>query len=251
MNRSDSWESSSSWYDKIVGKEGHYYHQTIVVPGVLKLLELTAQAKIADLACGQGILARHLPKDTSYVGFDASSSLIHSAAKLSRDKAHRFLVADVTAPLPIKEKDFSHATIILALQNIEEPWKVLKNAAALLKTGGKLVICLSHPCFRIPRQSSWQVDPAKKTQFRRIDRYFSPLAIPIHTHPSKREESPTTTTYHFPLSNYTLWLKEAGFVIEVIEEWLSDKKSTGPAATMENRARGEFPLFLALRAQKL
>jgi len=35
-----------------------------------------------------------------------------------------------------------------------------------------------------------------------------------------------------------------------MEEWISDKKSTGAKARMENRSREEFPLFLALLAQK-
>ncbi len=248
----DSWESSSRWYDKIVGPQGHYYHQRVVIPGVLKLLNLKPQEnpKLVDLACGQGVLARHLPKEVPYLGIDASPSLIRSAQKGPRDPMRRFLTADLTKPLPKDERDFSHATILLALQNISEPQMVLKNASSLLRVGGKLMIVMSHPCFRIPRQSSWQVDESKKLQYRRIDRYLSPLKIPIQTHPSQGEESPGTWSYHFPLSSYSRWLKETGFVIELLEEWCSDKKSTGKTAAMENRCREEFPLFLAILASK-
>jgi hypothetical protein len=35
-----------------------------------------------------------------------------------------------------------------------------------------------------------------------------------------------------------------------MEEWVSDKKSTGKFATVENRARAEFPLFLTLKMKK-
>ena len=45
-------------------------------------------------------------------------------------------------------------------------------------------------------------------------------------------------------------LQQAGFVIQLIEEWGSDKSSVGSAARMENRSRQEFPLFLALKAIK-
>jgi hypothetical protein len=45
-------------------------------------------------------------------------------------------------------------------------------------------------------------------------------------------------------------LKDAGFAIDVIEEWTSDKESEGRAARMENRSRSEFPLFLAIKAFK-
>ena len=46
-------------------------------------------------------------------------------------------------------------------------------------------------------------------------------------------------------------LKEAGFFIELNEEWCSDKKSTGKMAKVENRCRSEFPLFLTFVAKKL
>jgi hypothetical protein len=45
-------------------------------------------------------------------------------------------------------------------------------------------------------------------------------------------------------------LKDAGFVIEEIEEWTSDKESEGRAGRMENRSRNEIPLFMAIGAIK-
>jgi hypothetical protein len=40
-------------------------------------------------------------------------------------------------------------------------------------------------------------------------------------------------------------------VIEKIEEWVSDKKSEGGKAAMEDKARAEFPLFMAIAAKKI
>lgn len=243
-----SWENSSSWYDKTVGSKGHYYHQTVILPGVLKLLELVPQDTLLDLACGQGVLARTLPPSLEYLGIDASPTLIKQAS--GKSNSHHFRVGDVTKTLPLQNKQFSHATLILALQNIADPLLVFKNAHLALKPKGKFLIVLNHPAFRIPRQSSWGIDADKKLQYRRIDRYLSPLKIPIQTHPGKKAESQETWSFHHPLSDYSKWLKEAGFVIDLIEEWVSDKKSAGACARMENRSREEFPLFLALLARK-
>jgi ubiquinone/menaquinone biosynthesis C-methylase UbiE len=245
-----SWENSSKWYDSLVGAKGHYYHEHVIFPRLLSLLSLKPGHDLLDLACGQGVLSRTLPAGVNYTGIDISPSLIASAKRTARSKTHQFLVGDATKSLPIKTTDFSHATILLALQNIADPQSALKNVAHHLKTGGTLCIVLNHPCFRIPRQSSWQVDAAKKIQYRRIDRYGSPLTIPITTNPGD-QSSAETFSYHHPLSAYTSWLHDAGFVIEKLEEWYSDKTSTGGAARMENRARTEFPLFLALRAKKM
>ena len=241
-----SWESSHKWYDSIVGEKGHYYHEHVVLPSSLKLLDLKAGDCLLDLGCGQGVLSRHLPPQVDYVGIDASPSLIKEAKKRSQKE---FYVGDITHHLSLK-RPFSHAALILVIQNLEDHEKALQNASQALKPGGKLLLVLNHPCFRIPRQSNWGVDEAKKLQYRRIDLYMSSLKIPIQTHPSAGEKSSTTWSFHHPLSTYTEALTKTGFVIGKMEEWISDKKSTGAKARMENRSREEFPLFLAILAHK-
>jgi ubiquinone/menaquinone biosynthesis C-methylase UbiE len=250
---SSSWEAVASWYDKIVGTKGHYYHEHIIIPGIHKLLNIQNPqgTKILDLGCGQGILARTLNKEISYLGIDISKSLIQAAKKHGIKNSQKFIVADLTKPFSLESKDFTHATIILALQNIADPLAVLKNAYAHLQENGKLIIVINHPCFRIPRQSSWQIDTEKKIQYRRIDRYFCTLKIPIQAHPSKAAVTEQTWSYHHPLADYFSWLKEAGFYVELVEEWISDKKSTGKAKAMEDRARQEFPLFFTFSARRL
>lgn len=242
------WESSNKWYDSIVGKEGHYYHQSVIFPKLLKLLNLSPKSSLLDLGCGQGVLARNIHPEVEYMGMDLSPSLI-KAAKREAAPHHRFQVADICQPIQLN-KTFSHAAIVLALQNVSAPEAALKNAHQNLSASGTLCIVLNHPCFRIPRQSHWGIDAERKIQYRRIDRYLSPLKIPIQTHPGKGNESPTTFSFHYSLSDYSRFLTENGFVIAAIEEWTSDKKSVGKTAAMENRAREEFPLFLAIKAEK-
>lgn len=244
---SASWEPVEKWYRNIVGEEGHYYHQHVVIPGVVRLLGLTEPSSLLDVSCGQGILARRIPDFVDYTGIDAAPSLVKAAKSVDRHRNHHYLVADAMKPFPLK-KTFSHAAIVLAIQNIEEPKLVLENIARHLAPSGRLVIVMNHPCFRIPRQSSWEVDEEKKIQYRRVDRYSSSMNIPIQAHPSKGEQSPATWSFHRPLAAYSAWLNQAGFAIELIEEWHSNKTSTGKFARMENRSRSEIPLFLAIRA---
>lgn len=245
-----SWEKVAPWYDKSVGDKGHYYHQNVIIPNVLRILNKSAGSKILDLGCGQAVLARNLPQDVQYCGVDISESLIQAALKRGRNKNHQFLVADLGQTMDLPQKDFTHAVMLLSLQNIPSPLEVFKNSAAHLKKGGLFIIVLNHPCFRIPRQSSWQIDEQKKLQYRRLDRYMTPMEVPITAHPGQ-DKSEETISYHFPLSAYTNWLNESGFTIELMEEWCSDKESIGKAAKMENFSRKEFPLFLTLIAKKL
>jgi hypothetical protein len=62
----------------------------------------------------------------------------------------------------------------------------------------------------------------------------------------------TTWTFHRPMQTYTRSLFEAGFVLELLEEWPTLRHSTGtnPRIKEENRARREIPMFLAFRARK-
>lgn len=246
-----SWQPVHQWYNDLVGEKGHYYHQHVILPRTLQLLKITDQDSLLDLACGQGVLARQIPQSIEYCGVDAAKSLIEAAQAQSQNPRHHFEVVDLTRPtFPISKNDFTHATIILALQNIKKPHQVFKHAAEHLRSGAKFLIVLNHPCFRIPRQSSWGVDDVKKTQYRRIDRYLTLLEIPIQAHPGKSQHSTVTWSYHLPLSEYFSMLAEAGFVVTRFEEWNSDKVSQGKAAKMENRSRSEIPLFAAILAER-
>lgn len=241
-----SWQKSAQWYDGVVGDLGSYYHQHIILPGVLRLLQLQNSSSLLDLGCGQGVLAGRIPKEVGYLGLDAARALLAKAK--DRHKGRSFQYADITKPLPLPAtKVFTHATIILALQNMAEPEKVFLNIKPHLAPGATLVIVLNHPCFRIPRQSSWGFDEAAKLQYRRINCYMSPQNIPIFTNPGQAA-SETTVSFHNPLSAYFTFLQSAGFMVQGLEEWCSDKMSEGKAARWENRARKEFPLFMAIKA---
>jgi ubiquinone/menaquinone biosynthesis C-methylase UbiE len=245
-----SWEKSSKWYKKIVGDEGHYFHQAVIFPKIKELVDISKMVAVLDLACGQGIFERQINKNSDYVGVDISRSLIEEAKKKSQNSRHIFLTADVSKKLPLKKNYFDLVVIILALQNIRDIDGVIKNAVIHLKNGGEFLIILNHPIFRIPRQSSWGVDEKSKMQYRRVDRYMSEMEIPIFTNPGKYEKSEKTWSFHHSLSKYSENLFKNGFLIEKIEEWISDKKSTGGKAKMENRSREEIPMFMAILAKK-
>lgn len=245
--RDTSWQKVAGWYKNIVRDDGHYYHQHVVIPSSLKLLNLAKDSSVLDVGCGQGVLTRYIPKDIEYYGIDNARLLIDAARVVDKNPHHQFFISDATKPFSFEKKDFTYAILMLSLQNMEYPELVIKNISSYMRIGGKLLIVLNHPSFRIPRQSSWGIDEQNKLQFRRINRYLSPLKIPITAHPG-RQQSALTWSFHHPLSDYSTYLYNAGFCIEKIEEWSSDKESVGKASKMENRSRAEIPLFMAILA---
>ncbi len=249
MVRDTSWQKSSHWYDKHMKQDGGYNHRELILPQLTTLLNLSLDDSLLDLGCGQGILSRAIDPSIKYLGLDASKSLITSATKSNQSPHHHFKVQDVTLPLKTPTL-FSHACFVLSLQNISNPKRALKNAASALKENGRLALVINHPCFRIPKHSSWEFLDNHKGQYRRVDRYLTPFKSSIQTNPSAGDKSPVTWSFHWPLSSYFKFLNEAGFAVDNTLEICSNRKSYGKAAASENFARKEFPLFMILSAFK-
>ena len=247
-NQDTSWQKVSNWYNDLVDEKGHYYHQHIILPNITRLMKLKAGDSLLDLACGQGVLARAIPKGVYYTGLDLAPKLLEEAKALDKDIQHHYLLKDVTKPFELNAR-FKWITVILALQNTSSPYKVIANASKHLDANGKLIMVLNHPCFRIPKRSEWGYDEDKKLQYRRIDGYMKRFETGIVAHPGK-DQSAETVSYHYPISAYVEFLHDNGMVVESMEEWVSDKSSTGGRALAEDRAREEFPLFLMIVASK-
>jgi len=239
-----SWEKSADWYDRIIGEHGSALYQQLVVPSALELLAPQRGEQILDLGCGQGVFGRALAqRGANVTGLDASASLI-ARARTYPQQGLRFVVRDAAQLDGLGPLDAISA--ILCLQNLEHLDAVCRSAAAVIKPGGRMLWVLNHPAFRIPRQSSWGFEPERKIQYRRLDAYSSALQIPIVMHPGKAS-SETTLSFHRSLQELLQPGFAAGFSLAGLQEWHSPKESQpGPRARAENRARREFPLFLAL-----
>ena len=242
------WDQASRWYDSLVGMSGSDYHQTIVMPGVLKLLELKPGRRVLDLACGQGVFSRFLlEKKINPEGLDSSEELLRMARSRSI-KLIPYHLGNAGDAKVLNGQEFDGIACLLAVQNIEKIEPVFQNVARWLKPKGKFVMVLTHPCFRIPRQTHWGWDEDKKIEYRRVDRYANEMKIPILTPPFVDKVN-YTMTYHRPLQNYFSALLKAGLYVDCLEEWMSNKEcASGKRSRGENRARKEVPLFMAIRA---
>lgn len=279
----ESWDHVSDWYDSLVGAKGQYFHQRVIFPKLLPLLELKPGQEALDLACGQGAFSRELASRGAHVvGIDASSALIEKARNYSASaipgwaqhrprkdqdkrgiagsKGHSFekneqfpieyLVDDARTLEKVTGKQFDRIVSILALQNIDPLDGLFAQVSSLLAPSGTFTAVILHPAFRSPRITGWGEDERRDLQYRRVDRYLSPMKIPIDMHPG-REKRSLTWTYHRPLSYYVSQGTKVGFAIDAIEEWTSDKESVGRHAKKENLAREEIPMFAAIRYRKI
>ena len=241
----------ADWYDRLVGDDGSEYHRHVVHPGVLRLLAPEAGEAVVDVACGQGALARLLQQRGAEVsGVDAAAQLVE-AARRRGPPSIRYHVGDARNLLFFPEKTFDAAACVLAIQNIHPIQPVCEGVNRLLKGGGRFVVAMMHPAFRGPKETRWGWDEESGVQFRRVDRYLLPRKSPIVTHPGKAADV-YTWSFHRPIGAYVKALRNAGMLIDALEEWPSHKESEpGPRAAAENAARKEIPMFLAIRAVKV
>ena len=249
---STAWEGEvAQWYDNLVGQRGSSVQEQVIFPKTLRLARISKGEFALDFACGQGAFCVALSKAGARVtGVDASAAMIQQA-KRRFSKEAKFQVADARDVARLfPEPVFDAIFCILAIQNIDPMEPVFSVCARALYPGGRLVVVMNHPAFRIPRQSNWGWDEARKLVFRRVDRYVTPLKIPIQMRPGADPDL-TTWSFHRPLEEYVKAISGAGLAVDAMEEWPSNKTSqVGSRARAENRAREEFPLFIAIRAVK-
>lgn len=248
--RDAGWEGVAEWYAEHL-RDPRSLLRTVVYPGAMRLLAPRRGGTYLDVACGEGTFAREVVQrvpGATVVGVDASPALVRRAGERA-PRGVEFRVGDARTLDGIASASYDGATLLLAATNIDPIAPVFAAIARVVKRAAPLVLVLPHPCFRIPRQSGWGWDDARQLQYRRVDRYATPLAIPIAVQPGAAPGK-KTTHHHRPLAAYVAALAAAGFAITALEEWTSNRTSDpGRTKRAEDRARSEIPVFLALRAE--
>ncbi len=253
-----SWNSVAKWYDTLLEGSADSYQEKVILPNIMRIVAPKKDVKILDIACGQGYFSRAFAeKGATVTACDIAPELIEIAQKTTVNSLAKNISFTTTPAddLGFKEgNSVDTAVIVLAIQNIENIVGVFNEARRTLKPGGKLVLVLNHPAFRIVGGSSWAWDAGPQKQYRRIDSYMSDSQHKIDMTPAKDRQIRKTFTvsFHRPLQSYFKALNKAGFAVARLEEWISHKVSEpGPRADEENRMKKEIPMFVCLEAVKL
>ncbi len=251
------WEHVAEWYDTLIGERRNDHFDNLIFPGVLRLLATERDERVLDAACGQGELCRALSQAGAVVtGVDASPALLEAARTRSTESIS-YIERDLRNLGDLDGAPFDSAACVMALMNLDPIEPVLTGISRALREGGKLVIVLLHPAFRQPGRSSWAwtVTGEDQIQQRCIRGYLSESPHEVVMNPgdaSAGVQPICTTTHNRPIQSYVAALARAGFAIDALEEWASQRCSEpGPRANAENLARGEIPMFLAIRAIRL
>ena len=246
-----SWNKVSSWYDELL-KNDDSYQAKVILPNLLRVLNLKEEEQVFDLACGQGYFANVFAHNgASVVASDLSKNLIETAKQNSKEKIS-FYISPAHRAQFLKDNSIDTIVVVLAIQNIENVSEVFAECSRVLKPKGRIVIVLNHPAFRVPQGSDWSFQDG--LQYRIVSQYLSESKIFIDMTPG--EPNPRkkikTITFHRSLQYYMKLLSKNGFAITRLEEWISHKQSqTGPRQLAEDKARKEIPMFMCLEVKKI
>jgi ubiquinone/menaquinone biosynthesis C-methylase UbiE len=250
-NKDTSWNNVASWYDELL-KSDDSYQAKVILPNLLRVLDLKKGEQVYDLACGQGYFANVFAHVGSNItASDISKKLIETAKKDSKEKISFYITPAHRAQF-LKDNSIDTVVIVLAIQNIENVNEVFAECKRVLKDNGRMVLILNHPAFRVPQGSDWIFQDG--VQSRIVSKYLSESKVSIDMTPGEKnpKKKISTITFHRSLQYYVKLFSKNGFAITRLEEWISHKQSgVGPRQIAEDKARKEIPMFMCIEVKNI
>ncbi len=150
-SRLSTWNPASydSWYKTPLGKISHKLEKRLL----FSLLDVKKGEKALDLGSGTGIYSIELAKKGAHVvSVDSSLNMLAFAKASSVKQRQRasFIRADAKR-LPFKDGSFDIIVSVCSLCFIKNPQRALKEAARVLRPGGRLVAAI------LNKHSPWAV----------------------------------------------------------------------------------------------
>jgi len=217
----NAWEKMSDWYDKKQGDIGDLWHRTLIDPTLLKVIGRCRGKDILDLGCGNGYLARRFAKEGARVtAVDSSPGMIKNAQAHDRKSLLkiRYLLRDAARLDGIPNLSFDLVFANMSLMDIKDAKNAISEAGRVLKTKGRFVASIAHPCFDNGSQSGWVLEKSMGpgTIYRRIRAYRKPFADKIPWNVAGKRQH--TFGYHRPLNWYANTLRSNRLAITRLEE---------------------------------
>ena len=209
------WDTNASFWVQIIREHRDKYRNELTDPAMLQAIGQPEGLTVLDAGCGEGYLSRILAKNGAIVtGLDFSAKQIEAARtySLTDTLPISFDVASVDE-MPYADDTFDLVVCNHVLNDLHDPSKAISEFARVLRSGGRLVILMLHPCFYNKHaereQATNRLIAASYFDARSIEQAFEVDGL----------TSPVANTAWFrPLEFYTEALRKSGFVITSLTE---------------------------------
>ncbi len=248
------WTKNSEAYADLINGEGTPHHRSILLPCIQRLIGNVSGKTLLDAGCGEGYLSRTFArKGASVTSVDISKKLIEKSTELAKDEGlpieHH--VADICDLRMLIDASYDIVLSNLVLLNVPCLNKALREFYRVLKPGGRVVFSIVHPAFNIYGPGRWELGEKDPTSRRRegihfiVDNYFDERPYQRYWRTRSGEQFPEPITFfHRAISTYFNSARNAGFVVDRIEEPLPE--SDDGFFDRERR----IPIFLVFRLEK-
>jgi ubiquinone/menaquinone biosynthesis C-methylase UbiE len=248
------WGRVASWYQNTLSADKST-QKDLILPELLKFLpkERVTGKRILDIGCGTGFFLKEYLSfgAAKSLGVDIDPELITLANENLRQEIKEgkvgFLVSDAANLKMIGDKGFDVVLSVESIPNIKDMKKMAEEVCRVLDTGGRFVMVVNHPAFRIPQSSDWHYDKVSLRQGRVVYKYKSSHTIKIDMNPGtkNKQDKIFTYTFHRPFEEYLNTFTKAGLDFSFMKEICSNKVSqVGGRKKEEDIGRQEIPLFL-------
>ena len=238
------WDANASFWVQIIREHRDKYRNELTDPAMLKAIGQTAGLAVLDAGCGEGYLSRILARNGATVtGVDSSARLIEAARTQSATDVLpvSFDVASVDE-LPYQDKTFDLVVCNHLINDLYDPGKPISEFARVLRSDGRLIILMLHPCFY-----NKHAERNQATNGLIASSYFETRSVEQVFEVDGLTSPAANTAWFRPLEFYTEELRKSGFAITSLTE---------PHPSPEQvRADGWWskgftrPLFMLLAAQ--
>lgn len=146
------WDQNAAFWDENMG-EGNDFQRILTAPTCERLLNLQPGQSVLEIACGNGVFARHMARlGVHVVATDFSERLLERARTRTTEHSDRieYRFLDATSEeqiVALGKAHFDAAVCNQAIMDMAEIDPLMRGIRQVVKPGGCFVFSILHPCF--------------------------------------------------------------------------------------------------------
>jgi SAM-dependent methyltransferase len=238
------WDANASFWIQIIRERRDRYRTELTDLAVLDAIGPASGLAMLDAGCGEGYLSRALARaGATLTAIDSSTSMVEAArARSLSDRLPISFEIGSVYHLPYANDAFDVVVCNHLLNDLKEPSKPINEFARVLRSGGRLIILMLHPCFY---DKHAETNPAANGLM--ASSYFNVRRIEQKFVVDGMTSPVPNTAWFRPLEYYTAALGRSSFVIT----GLSEPHPTAEQMRSDIWWRQGFsrPLFLLISAE--
>ena len=247
------WNRVASFWNEKMG-EGNFFHKALVSPSQERLLALRQDELVLEIACGNGQFTRRMAAlGARVVASDGAERMVEIARARTTENTDRieFGVVDATdveALMALGERRFDAAVCTMAMFDIADVEPLITSLSRLLKTGGRFVFSLLHPCFnsvpdlQMVAEKDFADGQITTRYSLKLSRYITPSVDKALAMPGQPVAG---YVFHRPISVIFNLCFSAGFVLGGIDEPVFGEETPARATVSWDNIRDIPPVLVA------